>query len=107
MPRRKWAPRYVRAALCGALQLSACVLHRVQQQQEQLTALCRIRGKLSAPREPANPLVVVLIRHDGATSEIVDHYVLGRQGAWYFVVTPGTYSLGAFSDRNDDLRYER
>jgi pimeloyl-ACP methyl ester carboxylesterase len=78
----------------------------VQQQQEQLAALCRIRGTLSAPQEPANPLVVVLIRHDGAASEIVDHYVLERPGAWYFVVTPGTYSLGAFSDRNDDLRYE-
>ena len=31
-----------------------------------MAAMCRIEGTLSAPQEPVNPLVVVLIRHDGA-----------------------------------------
>jgi pimeloyl-ACP methyl ester carboxylesterase len=106
MPQRKWARLLAGSALSGAVLLSACVLHRVRQQQEQLAPMCWISGTLSAPQEPANPLVVVLIRHDGTRNEIVDHYVLERPGRWYFMVTPGTYSLAAFSDRNDDLRYD-
>jgi pimeloyl-ACP methyl ester carboxylesterase len=106
MSQGKTERRLVRAALCGVFLLSACVLHRVKQQQEELAAACRISGTLSAPQEPRNPLVVVLIRHNGNRREIFDHYVLEQPGRWYFVVTPGTYSLGAFSDRNGDLRYE-
>jgi hypothetical protein len=82
------------AALCGVLLLSACVFHRVGQQQEKLAAMCRISGTLSAPQEPGNPLVVVLIRHDGTRREIFDDYVLERPGRWYFVATPGTILFG-------------
>jgi pimeloyl-ACP methyl ester carboxylesterase len=98
--------RIVWATLCGTLLLSACVFHQVKQQQERMAAMCRIEGTLSAPQEPGNPLVVVLIQRDGARREIFDHYVLERPGRWYFVAAPGTYSLAAFSDRNGDLSYE-
>ena len=101
----KYERRIACATLCGTLLLSACVFHQVKQQQERMDAMCRIEGTLSAPQEPGNPLVVVLIRHDGANREIFDHYVLERPGRWYFIAVPGTYSLAAFSDRNGDLRY--
>jgi hypothetical protein len=81
----------VRAVLYGTFLFCACVLHQVKQQQEQLAAMCRISGSLSAPQEPANLLVVVLIRHDGTKREIVDHYVLERPGHFTFLVTPGNY----------------
>ena len=102
----KYERRIVWATLCGTLFLSACVFHQVKQQQERMAAMCRIEGTLSAPQEPGNPLVVVLIRHDGARREIFDHYVLERPGRWYFIAAPGIYSLAAFSDRNGDLSYE-
>jgi len=102
----KYERRIACATLCGTLLLSACVFHQVKQQQERMDAMCRIEGTLSAPQEPGNPLVVVLIRHDGANREIFDHYVLERPGRWYFTAAPGTYSLAAFSDRNGDLSYE-
>ena len=104
MRRGKWERRLVQAVLCSAFFVSSCFPQRVKQ-QEQLAAMCRISGTLSAPQESANPLVVVLVRYDDARHEIVDQYAVERPGRWTFIVTPGTYSLGAFSDRNDDLRY--
>jgi pimeloyl-ACP methyl ester carboxylesterase len=55
--------------------------------------------------------VVVLIRRPSAEATqggaIVDHYVLGRSGSFYFVfLDAGTYAVGAFHDRNGDLVYD-
>jgi pimeloyl-ACP methyl ester carboxylesterase len=100
------------AALLACLLLPGCTLLEVRRQQEQGRRMCRLSGKVSALEPADGPLVVVLVRHPETGDEeaaIVDHYVLERDGRFYFGVScpnPSTYSIGAFHDRNRDLTYD-
>jgi len=92
--------------------LSGCVLLEVRRQQEQSVRMCRLMGRVSALEPADGPLVVVLIRHPevgGERASIVDHYVLERDGRFYFgVACPNrsTFSIAAFHDLDGDLTYD-
>lgn len=98
------------AAMLAGLLLAGCVFLEVRHQHEQEARSIRLSGTVSA-REPAvGPLVVVLIlmpSGDEGRAAIIDHYVLERDGRFYFALgDPGTYAVAAFHDRNRNLVYD-
>ncbi|MBW2241982.1 MAG: alpha/beta hydrolase [Deltaproteobacteria bacterium] len=91
------------------LLLSGCIFIDVAQQHELSDRSVRLRGTIAGPTPEEGPLIALLVHwpEDGAKPEIVDHYVLVRTGEFYFSTTqPGTYSIPAFVDRNENLRFD-
>jgi pimeloyl-ACP methyl ester carboxylesterase len=85
---------------------TGCVLLQVREQQQKAQNMARIWGSVRTEEPHAHPLVVVLVRVEGESGTIFDHFVVERAGRFYFVVTPGTYALAAFEDVSGDLVYE-
>ncbi len=115
MPRRRPAdsvrpklPAWFRGSLGGAAALASigCVFLEVREQQKEIEALARLGGRVATEQPSAHPLVVVLILREGEQWSIFDHFVVEGAGRWAFVVTPGTYSLAAFEDANENLVYD-
>ena len=93
---------------CAALS-TGCVFRDVREQQARLDAACLIEGTATNSGAEARPIVVVLAAPPTApatTWRIVDHFVLEKSGAFAFGAVPGDYRLGAFEDRNRDLKYQ-
>jgi len=113
LPRTRRSARLLMTAMLGcALLLSGCVFQEVKEQQQKLDAVCTLQGQVRAEKPGKHPLVVVLARlppgpkATRAKWQLADHYVLEGAGRWIFLVSPGTYGLGAFEDRNANLVYE-
>jgi pimeloyl-ACP methyl ester carboxylesterase len=103
-------------ALAGPIALlvaaPGCALLGVRSQQQAIARLARIRGEVHVEPPTESPIVVVLTRasRPGGTEEpgahIVDHYRLAGAGVFTFVVTPGSFRIGAFADPNQNLVYD-
>jgi pimeloyl-ACP methyl ester carboxylesterase len=115
VPRDPPTRRFVtRVALLGSalFLLSGCIFKEVKEQQRKLDALCAVQGQVRAENPSQHPLVVLMVRLPGGRDdarahwELADHYVLEGSGRWLFRMTPGTYGLAAFEDRNANLVYE-
>jgi uncharacterized alpha/beta hydrolase family protein len=95
-----------------AIAVSGCVFKDVKTQQAAVDALCTISGTVTAQGESALPIVVGLARHKGGDINtpqnwaLADHFVLENAGRWVFKVSPGSYGLVAFEDRNSDGIYQ-
>ncbi len=89
-----------------------CVFETVREQQEKVAALCRISGTVRTEQPSQYPLIVGLVRHTDGTAiavenfRLFDHFVVEGGARWFFMVSPGTYGLAAFADRNADLVYQ-
>jgi pimeloyl-ACP methyl ester carboxylesterase len=94
------------SVLLGVALVSGCVFRTVREQQAIGDAVGTIAGTAACERAGSHPLVVVLLRRDGGTTTIVDHFVMEKPGRWAFRATAGVYGLAAFEDVNADLRYE-
>ena len=105
--RRPKTPAWLRGALCAVVAFACgCVFLDVREQQKEIALLARVGGRVATEHSSAHPLVVVLIRREGESWSIFDHFVVEGAGRWAFVVTPGTYALGAFEDANENLVYD-
>jgi pimeloyl-ACP methyl ester carboxylesterase len=108
---RRASPSLV-AALLACLILPSCILLEARRQQEESERLCRLVGRVSALEPADGALVVVLIRYPAAAGEmasIVDHFVLQREGRFFFAVSctePRTFAVAAFHDLNRNLTYD-
>jgi pimeloyl-ACP methyl ester carboxylesterase len=85
---------------------SGCMLLTAREQQRQMGRVAHLWGTVRTEHESTNPLVVVLLRHDGQDVALFDHFVLERPGRWHFPVEPGIWHLAAFEDVSGDLVYE-
>ena len=101
-------PAWLRGVLGGAAALAAigCVFLEVREQQKEMEAFSRLGGRVSTEQPSSHPLVVLLVRNEGESRSLADHFVVEGSGRWAFVVSPGTYSLGAFEDANENLAYD-
>lgn len=106
-PTHSRPPRSRTWGLCAGIALFAtgCVLFEAHRQQQQIEQMVRLSGSVRTQEPDTHPLVVVLVRFDGKEATIFDHFVVEGAGRWYFLVTPGSYALGAFQDVNEDLIY--
>jgi len=104
--------RAVGVALVMALLTSGCMFQTVREQQAKAAALCTLSGTVRTELPSPSPLIVGLLRQrggDGTAVEhfhLVDHFVVDGGDRWFFRVSPGTYGLAAFADRNADLIYQ-
>jgi hypothetical protein len=102
----------VGVVLVMALLTSGCMFQTVREQQTKAAALCTISGTVHTERPSQSPLIVGLVRHRGGDVTAVenfrlfDHFVVEGGALWFFRVSPGTYGLAAFADRNADLTYQ-
>ncbi len=97
--------------------LPGCALLEVKAQRQAFHRLARIRGEVRVEPPAESPIVVVLMRAPGAPAEadpetgetpgsLVDHYRLERAGVFAFLVSPGSFRIGAFADSNDNRVYD-
>ncbi len=98
-------------ALLGAVvSSSGCLFSDLRRQQKALDAIesaAFIGGVVSTDDGEMGPIVVVLIRHEeGGEPEIVDHFMRSKPGRFGFKVVPGSYSVVAFVDENQNLHYD-
>jgi hypothetical protein len=100
------------AALLITLLAAGCAFQTVREQQAKIAALCTISGTVRTERPTTNPLIVALVRQRGAGDleqpanwDLFDHFVVEGSGSWHFLVSPGTYGLAAFEDRDSNLVY--
>ncbi len=102
------------ATLSGLL---GCALLDVKAQRQAFHRLARIRGEARVEPPAESPIVVLLMRAPGATAEVdpetgetpgslIDHYRLEGAGVFAFLVSPGSFRIGAFADSNDNLVYD-
>jgi len=76
-------------------------------QRKQFTEFTELRGTVRTEEPSSSPLVVVLLRIDGESYELVDSFTVAGAGRWRFVFRgTGTYWLGAFEDLNADGNYD-
>ena len=102
----------VGVVLVMALLTSGCMFQTVRAQQAKAAALCTLSGTVRTELPSESPLIVGLLRHSGGDVTAVenyrlfDHFVVEGGTVWFFRVSPGTYGLAAFADRNADLIYQ-
>jgi pimeloyl-ACP methyl ester carboxylesterase len=92
-----------------AAAFSGCIFRTVKEQQREIDVYCQMRGEVKTAYPSQKPLVVGLVRlpaDAGGEPRLADHFVLEAAGRFFFQASPGRYALGAFEDRNADLRYE-
>jgi len=95
-----------------ALLTSGCMFQTVREQQAKAAALCTLSGTVRTELPSLSPLIVGLLRQSGGDGtavehfHLVDHFVVDGGDRWFFRVSPGTYGLAAFADRNADLIYQ-
>jgi hypothetical protein len=98
--------------LIMALLTAGCMFQTVREQQAKAAALCTISGTVRTELPSQSPRIVGLLRHRGGdvtaveSFSLVDHFVVDGGTLWFFRVSPGTYGLAAFADRNADLIYQ-
>ena len=108
----RYPTRAVGVVLVMALLTSGCMFQTVREQQAKAAALCIISGTVRTELPSPSPLIVGLLRHSGGdvtaveNFRLVDHFVVEGGALWFFKVSPGTYGLAAFADRNADLIYQ-
>jgi pimeloyl-ACP methyl ester carboxylesterase len=78
-----------------------------QEQRKKIQTISELRGTVRTERPRSNPLVVVLVRIEGASFGVVDSFTLQGAGSWRFAILgSGTYRVGAFEDVNADGSYD-
>jgi pimeloyl-ACP methyl ester carboxylesterase len=108
----RYPTRAVGFVLVMALLTSGCMFQTVRDQQAKAAALCMVSGTVRTEHPSQDPLIVGLVRHMGGDVTAVenfrlfDHFVVEGGSLWFFRVSPGTYGLAAFADRNADLIYQ-
>jgi pimeloyl-ACP methyl ester carboxylesterase len=101
------------ASLMLLLLVSGCTTLRdvmgFKKQLERVQKYGRIDGTVQTEHPNEGPLVVVLMREtpEGPDAFVaVDTYVRVRPGSFAIPVTPGTYKIGAYEDRNRNGKYD-
>jgi pimeloyl-ACP methyl ester carboxylesterase len=88
--------------------VSGCMLVRLHEdleKQEQYSSVSGIVESNSPFRKPIQVLLVKINEKDNADNTIVNSTVMYEPGPFKFLVLPGTYMVGAFEDRDEDLSF--
>ncbi len=85
---------------------SACTLFRVKQDIQMLEQSVEIRGEVVGAAK-SRAVIIVLVRDNGSKREVINYSVQYGPGPFRFRMPPGTASVFAFEDLNENLRYEK
>lgn len=89
-----------------ALLLSACSLPEIKKQSEIINTLGVVTGEVHVSVNADGPVNVVLFEKKNEYFELVDYDILAKDGSYRLYVLPGTYSVAAYLDANNDGVYQ-
>ncbi|MBK7862354.1 MAG: alpha/beta hydrolase [Archangiaceae bacterium] len=95
--------------LFSLLAQSACIGFQVRKENNALGPLSEFEGTVSAgdvALEEGRPIIVLLVREDGAKPRVESSAVLYHPGRYHFFANEGRYSVFAFEDLNSNLRID-
>src|SRR5688572_27851432 len=98
--------RVVACLMSVLVAASGCSVMRMKQQAEFADHLAVIRGSVESRIAQEGVINVALYRRVEAGLEVVRKSVVAANQTYEFEVAPGTYSLGAFLDTNEDNEYQ-
>jgi pimeloyl-ACP methyl ester carboxylesterase len=90
------------------LTLTGCSMVQIRRENVRLSEVGEIHGRVT-PHVALNsehPIIVVLLREDGPREEVQSSAVLLKPGPFHFWAERGHYSVFAFNDENENLRYD-
>ncbi len=89
--------------------LSGCMLlglHKDLEEQNRYSSVSGVVKSDSTHHKPIEVLLVKINMKDETDNTIVNSTVMYKPGPYKFWVLPGTYMVGAFQDRNENLTFE-
>lgn len=92
-----------------SLLASSCSLMRLRRESRRLDDYVRVSGRVEVEGWSGDPIVIVLLRlsrNPGLPPTVERRVVQERPGSFLFTVPSGVYRLGAFEDRDRNLRFD-
>ncbi len=86
--------------------ISGCSLPEIKSQADLIESFGVIEGKISAPVDQKNNVTVLLFRKSQEFIVLERKYTPGKDGKYRFNVSPDTYYLATFIDKNRDDVYQ-
>lgn len=90
--------------LAVALFAGGCGFRMLRKDLQQAAAQAALEGQAEMRGTEGSPIVVVV--YSVGAKQIVDLFLLPRNGPFFFALPAGMYQLAAFEDRNRDLSYQ-
>lgn len=92
--------------IMAALIFSGCAFMDLKKEVAELQTSVGLGGNITSQTPLQSNILVFLIEEQEGQKEIIRIVVHDKPGMYFFLVTPGTYYLAAFEDRNNNLRYD-
>lgn len=89
--------------VCSSFNLS-CSLLALRKNLQEIQKFATVGGAVDSGAPAGTPTVVVLMRSDG--SDVIDSFVLGPMGKYFFVAPAGSYRIAAFVDPDRNLTFD-
>ena len=89
--------------------LSGCMLYDLHEDLEKEDQYGSVSGTVQSDSPHHKPIQVLLVKvnmEDDHDNTIVNSTVMFKPGPFQFFVLPGTYMVGAFEDRNEDMNFQ-
>lgn len=89
--------------------VSGCMLFKLHEDLEKQDRYGSVSGTVQSDSPHHKPIQVLLVKvnmEDDTDSTIVNSTVMFKPGPFQFFVLPGTYMVGAFEDRNEDMIFQ-
>ena len=66
-----------------------------------------IKGTVKVESPQEGPVIVLRFQEENGILNLISSTIVSREGHYSFLVSPGTYFIAAFIDRNNDGRYQK
>jgi pimeloyl-ACP methyl ester carboxylesterase len=87
--------------------LAACSLKDIKEQAETVENYAAVTGRVDSSLRSAGTIHVVLFEKSDLSIAMIDDQVAHADGSYRFDTVPGTLSVGAFHDTNNDNAYQQ
>ncbi len=88
------------------LALSGCMFRQLKENLQDLGQYGVLRGTVSVDHATDAAIIVLVYGGEGASTQVIDSFVLAQPGAFFFIIPAGTYRLAAFEDRDRTFAYD-
>jgi hypothetical protein len=96
----------VTSILFAGLMISGCMFADLKKEIQEGDISYGIEGRVTTPGVSEGNMIILLYRRENGGPTIDQFTVASDAGRFSFIVTPGTYMLGGFEDRNANLRHD-
>ena len=97
----------VTSILIGMLMINGCMFADLKKEIQESNISYGIEGRVTSPVVSEGNMIILLYRRENDGPTIDQFTVASDAGRFSFIVTPGTYILAGFEDRNANLRHDK